>query len=235
MKKNYKLTLIIIVIILIGYSGPTLFRLIIYGHKSEVGVYRYMRLFKDSIRKDIDTTYGGIGIVTKKDIYYVYTYCKSGKKLGFTAKDTVYNITFWEFKDLAEIDLKNILIKRNTLLYGIKIKYANVYNRSVSYLPIITSELGFKFANNKMEVNLDNATDIYKTFDTINFKGFLGKINKMVFSNDKEDPLILFEYNNASRALFLMYKTKYKFIAILVNCNHDELIDENIINMFNLK
>ena len=236
MKTNRKYIILIVALLLTGIYGPSIYKHIKYGHGFENGVYRYMWLFKDSIRKNIDTTHvSTIGIVGKRDVLYNYNYSNPKNHIYYTFIDTVYYINIWELKDLKESDLKYDLIKQNTWLYDIKFKSYEIFNKDLDPTPEITAKLGFEFNNPKMDVNLDDSTIVYKTIDTTNCKGFYGKINKMSLSDAKGDHLILFKFKNPTKTLFMMYKTKQSFFVIYVNSNHEDLIDENIINMFNLK
>ena len=102
-------------------------------------------------------------------------------------------------------------------------------------LPHIESRIAFEFTNSKMDVNLDYGTEVYKTIDTINYKGFFGKVNIMSLTDKNGKTQMLLKYKYPKKTLFLLYKTKQSFIVIRVNCNHDEAINENVINFFNLK
>ena len=118
---------------------------------------------------------------------------------------------------------------------NIKFKSYEIFNKDLHVYPEITSKLGFEFKSPKMDVNLDDTTKVFNPIDTTNYKGFIGRINKMSFSDAKGEPLILFKYKIPRRTLFLMYKARQSFFVIMLNCNHEASINENTINMFNLK
>ena len=84
-----------------------------------------------------------------------------------------------------------------------------------------------------MGVNLDSISEIYKTIDSNNYRAFLGKINKMSFSDYKSDHLILLEYKEPSKVLYILYKARKSFFVIKVMSDID--FDENIIKIFDLK
>ena len=231
MKKSRKYIKIIILVI-----AFIIYLLAVFNKYNK---YRYMWLFKDNIRKNIDTISAPIGLVRDKDLYYFYGYCKTYKQ-PFIEKDTVYAyfIEFWEFKDLGEINLNNILIKSNKCFFNENFKLFSEHlnpDWRLSNIPLVTSKLNFEFKNKKMDVNIDDNAEVYKVINTNNYKGFFGRINKMSFSDTNGDVLIQFNYKNANRTLFLMYKVQNSFFVIMVNCDYENLMDENVINMFNLK
>ena len=199
------------------------------------GNNNYLKLIKDSIKKDIDTKYtGNIVIKLNGNLFFHCNYSTSQHKYGFTKKDTVYYIDFWELKNLSKVDLKTININQNKILNEIN-KYPNLIIFYVDSNPLIKSKLNFEFTNSKMDVILDYQTEIYNMIDSINYKGFFGKVNTMYFIDEKGQPQIYFKYKFPKKALLLLYKTKQSFIIIRVNCNHDEAINENVLNFFNLK
>ena len=220
MNKTQKRILKGIAIVIVLFLVQFCFKFFVWGHSFESNFNRYLWVFKDSVKTKIDTFYFS-GDVRKRDAYYKYIY------------DENYYISIWEFKDLGEADLKNILIKQNVVFDDIKFFSAERFNKKLEYVPIITSKLGFRFKESKMDVNLDVDSKIYKKFDTINFKGFFGKINLMSFNNYKGKPLIYFQYLGYKPTLFIMYKAKQSFFVIMVDSKID--FDESIIKIFNLK
>ena len=220
MNKTQKRILKGIAIVILLFLAQFTFKFCVWGHSFESNFNRYLWLFKDSEKAKIDTFIYS-GKATKTNTYYTYIY------------DDNYFISIWEFKDLREVDLKNILITQNVVFDDISFFSAEKFNAKLEYFPIITSKLGFRFKESKIDVNLDDETKIYKKFDTINYKGFFGKINLMSFNNYKGKPLIYFQYLGYKPTLFIMYKAKQSFFVIMVDSKID--FDDSIIKIFNLK
>ena len=220
MNKTQKRILKGIAIVILLFLAQFTFKFCVWGHSFERDFNRFLWIFNESAKAKINTL-NYIGNVRKRDAYYTYIY------------DNNYYISIWEFKDLGEADLKNILIKQNVVFDDIKFFSTEKFNEKLEYFPIITSKLGFRFKESKMDVNLDVDSKIYKKFDTINYKGFFGKINLMSFNNYKGKPLIYFQYLGYKPTLFIMYKANQSFFVILVDSKID--FDENIIKIFNLK
>lgn len=233
-KKKRRYIKLGIIAVVLACLSPFIHTCVKYFPVSETGKYRYITLFNDSIRKDIDTTYSGkIGIKKNGNLFYHYNYC-TVHEIPFNKKDTVYNIDFWELKDLSNADLNTIKFNKNVSLSDIKMGMCSEEDENKS-LPHIESRIAFEFTNSKMDVNLDYGTEVYKTIDTINYKGFFGKVNIMSLTDKNGKTQMLLKYKYPKKTLFLLYKTKQSFIVIRVNCNHDEAINENVINFFNLK
>ena len=230
-RRNIKLGIIAVVL---ACLSPYLHTCVKYYPHIEIGKYRYITLFKDSIRKDIDTTYSGLtGIRENGNLYYHYNYC-TVHKIPFNKKATVYYIDFWELKDLYNTNLNTIIFKKNLSLSKVD-KGLNLTRGDYDSLPLIKSRIAYEFTTSKMDVNLDYGTAIYNTIDTTNYKGFFGKVNIMSLTDENGKTQILLKYKYPKKTLFLLYKTNQSFIIIRVNCNHDEAINENVINFFNLK
>ncbi len=235
MKKNRIYIIFIIVILIVGFFGSLIYKFTKNGYSGEIRKYRYMWLFKDSIRKDVDTTFTGVlGFVRKNVSIYDYNYSKI-HKIGFTNKDTVLYITILELKDLGEADLRNVIIKKKQCLYDLKFKTNITFAEDSDPKPKIITKIGFEFKNHKLDVNLDDTTEVYKTFDSTYYKGFYGKVNKMSLSDTNGEHLILFKFKESTKTFFIIYKAKQSFYVIYVNSNHEDLINENIIKMFNIK
>ncbi len=102
MNKKLKTVVYVIITLVIGYFIYFYFGVVRPRHTFDWQTYkRYMWIFKDSVRSDIDTFYC-YSYVQKQDVYN-----------DFHFKGTPYNIIVWEFKSLRHVALKKVAINAN--------------------------------------------------------------------------------------------------------------------------
>jgi len=221
MKKPVKIIIAVIVSFIIVYFGRIEYRFIRYSHSSEFNNYkRYLWLFNDSVKCNIDT-FICVGDIGDRDILYRYLY----KKKTF--------IRIWEFKDISESDLKKIQINQNIDLDDVKFKSGEIVDKNMLPSPMINMKLEFSF-NNSLIINLDKNSKISKTIDSTKYRGFYGNLSKMTFNNEKNEPLILFDFGYPPvPTLLLLYRTTKSFYVIYINS--DLPFDESLIKILNLK
>ena len=178
----------------------------------------YLWILKDSIKCNIDTSVF-VGCIRERDILYNYIYKHD------------YRICVWEFKDLEISDLKKMQINSNVNLDNKKIFSGEILNRRHS--PEITVRYGPYFKH-LININLDKFSKVEKSFESANYKGFFGTVNKMAFSDETGNNLVLFDYAKGQETnLLLLYKGNNSFYIIIV---HSVIpFDEKIINILNLK
>ncbi|MDP4186239.1 MAG: hypothetical protein Q8862_13930, partial [Bacteroidota bacterium] len=207
-----------IIALAICYFADLIFMAIKYDYHVELANPKpYLWLLKDSARKDIDP-YFVAGCIRERDVLYRYIYKYK------------YHIVIWEFKDLSSTNLKDIAINQNVDLENISFSPGILLDKkanpeySVKYGPL------FEYG---MDVNLDKDSKIDKSFETSNYKGFYGTINKMSFSNEKRKHLILVNFiEGMNPALFILYKNRGSLYMIMIHS--DKPFDEKIINILNL-
>lgn len=177
-----------------------------------------MWVLKDSAKTDIDTNFC-YSYAKKRDVYNNFAY-----------KDT-YNVMVWEFKDLANAELKKATIYRNVNFDDVKFDSGEILNKGNDLE--ITINYGFVF-NDAMNVNLDKYSKIQRDISGPNYKGFYGSINKMSLSNEKGEHQIISDFTTElTPALFLFYKGRQSFFIIMIYS--DKPFDENIIKILNLE
>lgn len=236
MDKNTKYLIRIGVMIILGYVIYFIGDYIIYGHSTDLKKWKeYTYLFNDSIIQNVDTflAYSDVG---RNDVYTNFHYIPndSGRsieeKFLNNPKDTAYNVVFWEFKKLANIDIDDINIRLNQNLGQLKLKRGEILNSKSDQRVAI--HYGFEY--NSMNINLDNNSQIDKFITGKNYKGFIGLANRMSFSNENEEHEIFIDYvPPRKQVLFLVYKRKQRFFLIIIRS--DKLFDKSIINILNLK
>ena len=219
MKKKYGLYLLsILVVVYIIYK---ISYVVYYSHNIEHFPQKYLWLFNDSVKADLDTMCT-IGHVRKSDTYYDYMY-----------KKKVY-ISIFEYKALMFLNIHKITFAKDVNLNSFFDDYFGVeYNKHLYPLPetYINFELPF---NNSLKVNLDENCIIKKTIEGKNHRGFFGEILKMSLSNSQGKQLVLFEYKEGvTQTLFLLYKHQGRFLVIIINSK--EKIDESVIKILKLE
>jgi len=213
-----KKVIIGLILISVAYVMFNVYTVVKYMHHFDNETYKnYSFLLKDSVKKRMNPYFSG-SYVGGLDIYNSINY-----------KD--FNITIWEFKDLNLTKLENTSINTNIKLNDVKIGSGEVINKKAN--PEISIKYGFTFKN-RIKINLDESSKIIEKIDSINYKGFYGIINKMSFSDEKGEHLILFNYPQGKLpTLFLLYKTSESFYVIMIES--DKQFDESIIHILNLK
>lgn len=203
---------------IICYFGYFIFISIKYRHHIEMNNYRRcLWLFSEKAKNDIDTNFY-VGCVRDRDILSKYSYKN-------------FNVFIWEFKDLDIVKLNEVHINQNTNLKDLKFSSKEILNKKNS--PEINIKYGFTF-NGTMSVNLDDYSKVESSFETNNYKGFYGVLNRMSFSNERDEHQIYFDYGFVHQpTLFLLYKGHGSFYVIIINS--EKPFDESIINILNLQ
>lgn len=218
MNKTLKVIIAGIIAIIISYFFYFFYGIIRYSHSSDWQTYKqYMSIFKDSAKKDINPNFC-YSYVKERDVYNNFDY-----------KD-IYTIIVWEFKDLANAELKKSTINQNVDLEDVKFEAGEILNKGSDLE--FTINYGFVF-NSAMNVNLDKYSKIERTFKGANYKGFYGSVNQMSLSNEKGEQQILSGFTKGQTpTVFLFYKGHQSFYIIMINSKNP--FDENIIKILNL-
>lgn len=219
MKKKYGLYLLSILVIIfiiyrIGY-------MVYYSHNIEHLPQKYLWLFNDSVKPDLDTICT-IGHVRRSDAYYDYMY-----------KKKVY-ISIFEYQALMFLDIRNVSFAENVNFNSFLDNFhGEEYNMNLYPTPetYISFELPF---NNSLTVNLDENCFLKKRIEGKNYRGFFGEILKMSLSNLQGKHLVVFDYKEGvTQTLFLLYKHQGRFLVIIINSK--EKFDESIIKILKLE
>jgi len=202
------------------YFAYSMFTFAYYGHSIELKDYkRYLWMFKDSVRNDVDTFIFS-GQVKERDIYYHYNFRKD------------YFFSIWEFKDLGSIDLNSIKIDTNEYLGDIDYESSETFNPDC--WPSVKLELGFEF-NDYLAVKINELSSVSKFIKTPKYVGVMGNIHKLSIEKEKNMSTILFEYPICGKqSIFLFYKAKGSLFLILIN-SRDIPFDEKVIDFLNLE
>lgn len=222
MKKTTIIIFSIIFCILI-YAGYSIIMFKKQGHQSELYDYKkLLGVFKETERKYIDSTSLGFdGAIGKNDILFNYVYKKD------------YYILIWRFNEMKGANLNNIIINKNINLDNVDFDYSEILNANLNYIPKLTLKLGFSLKNT-FNVNIDRESNIIRTFNSINYKGFYGSINRISLSNDTYNHVALFNYKSKHEpTAFLLYKMNENFYIILINSKKQ--FDENMLKIFQLE
>lgn len=212
--RNCVISLIVTFFIVIFLRGC------LYSHKSENNPQRYLWIFNDSVKNEVNNHYS-TGDIRDNDIHYYYKYHNTF-------------ITIFEFKELSFIKLNEVPFKLNADFSKFENNFiGETFNVNLHTLPEISVYFKLPF-NNSFCINLDNKSRIDKVIEGKNYRGFFGDISKMSFSNAQGDNLVLFNYKRKiTSTLLLIYKHEGRFIVILINSENK--FNDSVINILNLK
>lgn len=208
MNKYWKLILGGIITLIFAYFGHNIFNALWYKHHINYNNYkRGFWLFNDSIRKNIDTAFY-YGLERETDSLYNYFISINNKE---------YAVSLWEFRYLEIRNMDDILFNKNVPLDKIKFSSGEEFNLNQDIRPEIKVKFDLSF-NNSLNININEGSKVIKTLNSPTYRGFFGDINKISITNNKKEPLILFDYGmNYKQTLFLLYKKDASFYLILIN------------------
>jgi len=142
MDKRIKIAIVSIVLLVVLYYGGNTIYVFKNMHHTELTDYkRYLWIFKDSVKCDVDTFFFR-GEIKDRDILYNYNIKND------------YIISVWEFKDLGKMELDKIPIKKDKNLNIVTLNSWEMINKDAINDPHITMKLNFSF-NNDLIVNLN--------------------------------------------------------------------------------
>jgi hypothetical protein len=193
---------------------------------------QYMWILKDSVINDIDTL--GFSFVEKNDVCNLLHYkCFIDTINNERTINCWYAIKVWEFKNLTNIDLYKVSINTNANV-STELPSAEILNAEGG-LPITVKD-NFEFNGNSMSINLDKDSKLISEFDSSNYKGFYGIVNRLSLSDENNHDQIIFSYaKDQNPVVFFLYKGHESFYLISVNAQNGHPLDKDVIKMFNLK
>jgi len=219
MNKLQKIIVYGFILVIVCYSAYFFINSAIYGYHIDMDNFKpYLWVFKDSVKKDIDTNLF-VSFNRDRDILSFYNYKHK------------YYVSIWDFKNLKEVSLNKISINRNSNLNDVKFNSYETLNAKSN--PEITVKFG-SFFKKSLNVNIDEFSKVEKTFETNNYKGFYGTINKMSLSDEDGNNQVIIEYAQSQTPFeLLFYKGHQGFYLIMIDSKKP--FDEDIIKIFNLK
>jgi hypothetical protein len=220
---NCKKIIITALIIVIGYFAIKFIWHFQYYYGSVFFDYKHdFWLFQDSIKTHIDTT-SGSGWVRKTDRIQSYWY--TNKKKEF------YVISVWEIKSLHNVDLKSIKFNEDYPLINYKYEPGQLLDSGSSHETYVKFGSFFK---DTINIDLDDASKIYKKIESEHYRGFYGLVKRMAFENEERDYLVIETFPwHIQKMLFLLYKANDSFYIIEISA--DVPFDENVISFLQLK
>jgi hypothetical protein len=217
MNKHLKTVYYLSVIFLICFFGYFICSILFFSHKTDWEKHKeYLWIFNDSVKNEINVNIS-YSYVKNQDIYNCFHYKE-------------YNIIVWEFKNLYNLNLKNINFHQYIYLRNVKFISGQILNKNSDLE--ITIKYWFDF-DSILNLNLDENSRIEGEFKSSNYKGFYGTIKKMSMSNSEYEHQILFDYTEQKEpSTLIVYKGHGSFFLIIINSkNH---IDEKIVSILNL-
>ncbi len=215
MKLKTKLSLLILLIIFfLAY-----FFFFKHAHLTGFEPKKYSWIFNNSIREEVENDISSIE-KRKEDLLMTYLY----KDFNFTI-----------------LEINNVKFKINEIKYNKNISfeqfeqkfYGEILNKDVLPFPEVWISYKMNF-DNKIEINLDEYSEIDSLFSTSKYNGFIGKVYKMGLSSINYKNLIMFDYKfKPEKTLFVFYKYHERNIIIIINSKKDFGIEA--INLLNLE
>lgn len=196
----------------------------------------YMHLFKAPYIKDVDK-FTRCTYVKKNDIYMSFNYVPGISTLNEEEQhkfrlrgDTAYFVTIWEFKKLGNLPVDSVKLRFCQSLDDLSLKWGEILEPD-SEEPV---SINFRYRFKKMNINVDNKSEITNPYVTgENYNGFIGQLNRVSLSNEKEKHKIFIDYKPKKAVLFLIVNKNSHFYIITISCN--KKFDEKIIEILNLK
>jgi len=195
----------------------------------------YIHLFNDSIVHDVDTL-SACTYVGNKDIYMSFNYVPGLSLLNIedraffrAKKDTVYFVTFWAFKESEHFPLDSIDFRFNQTLDYLKVGRGEVLSPH-SKQPV---SICYGYEYNDITINVDNKSRNVRLINGKNYKGFLGDLNRVSFSNEKEEHDIFIDYEFKRPVLFLVANIDSALYIITINS--EIKFDESILSIIDFK
>lgn len=238
MNKKLKKTVFIISALFLAYAVYFFGDYAINGHhtKGKEKWKEYMFFFNDSIKSDLDIPLFAYSEEGKKDIFTSFIY-RPGLSLRektdyppFHPTEPRYNIIIWQFKELSQLEVPDVKFRFDEPLDHLKLKRGEILNSNseqkvaVKYNPHYTD----------MTIHVDDKSEIINpSIGGNSYRGFMGNINRMSFSNENNVHDIYIDYDPSGKQVILLV-TKQKgafYIVIIISTEH---FDENIIKILNL-
>lgn len=222
-----------LIVAIIGYVIYFISDYILYGHKTNRYIWTHHKyLLNKNIIANVDT-FLAVSDITENDELTMFRYVSNKKtgriKFEFNEKDTAYNVVFWEFKKLAEVKVNQVEFRFNQNLDNLKLERGEILNSKSDQR--ISIHFGFEFEN--IQVNIDNHSKIQKLLSGKNYKGFLGSVNRISLSNEKNEHEIYIDYLPVQKqVIFLIYNSNKRFYIIMIDS--DKYFDEKIMNILKL-
>ncbi|WP_282015186.1 hypothetical protein [Marinifilum flexuosum] len=200
----------------IYYVGFYIYEMVRFSHNASWERYKeYTWILDDSIQKDLNT---GVSRIGNSDTWNFFRF-----------RD-VHMVTAWEFTNLQIEDLGCISIHKNEFIPKDDIKSGETFDSNSS--PKTTCKYGFDLAH-RINVKIDNQSEVQRMIEADNYKGFIGRINKLSLSNKYDESQIIFDFEKSGMlSMFLFYKKKDDFYVILYYSRGD--FDEEIIDKLKL-
>lgn len=193
---------------------------------------RHIYIFKESALEHIHKP--SYSWVTEKDVLTNFIYYKDITKKDIIFKnDTCYDnyyIGVWEFKTLKDCELDDVFINKRCVIGNSKFILGETLDGKGAYsIPI-----RYLYKIDGMIINLGMNSKVLKDFQGVNYKGFYGLVDVMSICNRKGVPQIFFNFKTLpTPTVLLLYKGHNSFF--LIKIHSDKKIDENVIDILDLK
>jgi hypothetical protein len=166
----------------------------------------YKFLFKEKYRNSFDT-------ISVKD------YRKSDYYASCRLKNYYFGIQ--EIFDIEKIKLSSIKFHEYVNLNNIDFYPAQILNQSVNVIPTIRTYWNQTY-DSVLNVSFNGRTKIDSIVKGENYICYLAHLDKMLFSNGKNEKMMLFDFSEKSKNTLLLFLRKgNRFFIIMVNSSED--------------
>lgn len=215
----------IIAFILLFYVIMPFKDMIKYRHRIVNDDYKhFLWLINDSLKLDNtfghDTLFSVSGNVRASDALFNYN-----------MEDRSF-INIWEFKDLGQINFKQINLNNSLTISPPEKKSIEVINEDVNNFPTIYIKYKLPF-NQQLQIDFDDRSEYERVLDTGNCIALFGKFNKMSLKNGEGDQLVYLDFTKAKQEYIILYKIESRFFLIFITSEHP--FDQSAIKLLNLK
>lgn len=233
MKKNVRICLIAI-LLFIGIAYFLIKLQIPHSSVFQSVPKNYMFLFRDSVRKKVDTL-SCYSWVSDKDILSHFLFYKDlkNKKDYYELNDTSYNnyyFVIWDFKQLKGKKLDGIRINYHTFIGKSDFNWGETLD-SKSFC---SYSIKVHYNVDDLVLNISDQSIIKKEFKGENYKVFYGLIDRMSINDHQGNPQAYINFQKVKTpTIVLVYKGKESLYFIQINAT--KRINENIINVLDLR
>lgn len=207
-------------------------------YRTDFGVTNeYYWLFKDSIRSKIDT------IVTLKDsrstdyrcMYHfvegIDPNCKANQLSFSYFSDNInyYVIDLWRFNNL-QTSVDSVLITSDICLDNADILHSITLDSDSELSDIVSRSNDFM---TDVSVEVDNISSLERIYKPNHYKGFYGRVKRVLFRDSKGVPQIIFNFKSKDEPTMMLFFKNSKGTYLLVINSHKPF-DSKILDIFNL-
>lgn len=186
--------LVSIISLLILYFGYFILRSSIFGFNPNYDTCKvYRTMFSDTLKSFLSDDVPCISSLDRMNVYNTYA-CKKGGK-----------VVLWKFENLGDMDFKYISFREEKNIYDSEIFSGEILSYKTERPVNVKYRLVF---NKEINVKLCCDSEIYSYSEDNIYKGFQGKVKRMVFEDSNDEPQIIFDFYDGPEPTSLYFFKK---------------------------